>query len=85
MKAQNLAEAGNQLALIESLKQSEHYRAFLNPLLTRLANEALARVLDENIEPKERDRRFQRYLAYRDVAGIIDKQEAALRGAILRN
>lgn len=81
---QDLSEVRNQLGLIDSLKKSEHYRAFLNPLLTRLSDEALSRVLEENIAAEEREKRYQRYLAYRDVAGIIDRQEAGLKALILK-
>lgn len=81
---QDLAEVRNQLGLIDSLKKSEHYRAFLNPLLNRLSDEALNRLLEEGIEPAERERRYQRYLAYRDVSSIIDRQEAGLRAMVLK-
>ena len=81
---QDLTEVRNQLGLIDSLKKSEHYRAFLHPLLNRLSDEALNRLLEESIEPAERERRYQRYLAYRDVAGIIDRQEAGLRAMIIK-
>ena len=79
---EGLAQARNQLDLIDALKKTEAYRQFLEPMLKRLADEALSKTLEDGIDPAERDRRFQKYAAYRDVSQIIDKQEAALLAAV---
>jgi len=83
-KEDNLAQARNQLGLIDALKKTEAYRQFLEPLLRRLADEALNKVLEEGISKEERENRYHRYLAYRDVSQIMDKQEGALRAVIAR-
>ena len=78
-REESLAQARNQLDLIDALKKTEAYRQFLEPMLKRLADEALSKTLEEGIDPAERERRFQRYAAYRDVSEIVDKQEGALQ------
>ena len=83
-KEENLAQARNQLGLIDDLKKTEGYRQFIEPLFKRLAEEALNKVLEENIDKEERERRYHRYLAYRDVSQIVDKQEGALRAVVMR-
>ena len=81
---QNSVEARNQLALIDSLKKSEHYKAFLKPLLNRLSSDSLDKMLEPSISAEERDKRYHRHVVYREISEIVDKQEACLKSFILK-
>jgi len=81
-REESLAHARNQLDLIDALKKSEAYRQFLEPMLKRLVREALSKTLENGITPEERERRFQRYAAYKDMSEIVDMQEAGLRNQL---